>query len=413
VIAVLSAIALQALLALLTTSMKLHAGTDDTDIYFRYARRARESAIPYRDYRVEYPPIAMPLFLLPSYVSSGLVSFRLAFAVEMLIFNAGTVWLIASWTEQNHGPVHVRSRLAWYTVFFLLLSRLVVSRFDSAPTFLAFAGSAWWFGGRGVLGGLALSIGAFMKVYPAVVVPLGAAWERTQSGGARQRGAMSFALSSLIGVLAWLALGGAHGVLASLDYQLGRGFEYGSVYSSIQMLGAKLAGARIDIVRDRAAWSSITPWSATLARAVFPLQTAAILMVWGAFLRRGMREGLRYSGAAVLALVVTGKVFSPQYLIWLMPFVAVLDAPIARRGCWIFAAGCAITLLAPALTAYFPRTSLWVILAYNLKNALFLWLFWVLTFGPSADRSAKQVEDGFATLDDRDGAPLVIVQPQI
>jgi hypothetical protein len=405
---VLAAIVLQALLALLTTLMKLHSGTDDTDIYFQYATRAREGAVPYRDYRVEYPPLAMPLFLIPSYVSSGLAGFKLAFAVEMLIFNASTVWVLASWTAQNLGPAHVWSRLAWYTVFFLLLSRMVVSRFDSAPTLLAFAGSAWWFAGRGVLGGLAASIGAMMKVYPAVLVPLGATWERAQSGGARHSGALAFVLSSLIGGLAWLAMGGAHGVLASLDYQLGRGFEYGSVYSAVQMLAAKLTGARIDIVRDRAAWSSITPWSGSLSRAVFPLQTAAILAVWGSFLRGGMREGLRYSGAAVLALVMTGKVFSPQYLIWLMPFVAVLDGPIARRGCWIFAAGCAATLLAPALTAYFPRTSLWVIVAYNLKNALFVWLFCVLTFGPNADRSAEQVETGIPSLGDRDGAPLGI-----
>src|SRR3954447_14915087 len=98
-----------------------------------------------------------------------------------------------------------------------------------------------------------------------------------------------------------------------------------------------------------------------------------------------MKDGVRYSGAAVLAFIITGKVFSPQYLIWLMPFIAVLEGPIARRGSWLFIAGCVATLVAPALTGSFSRTSLAVILAYNAKNAVFLALLALLTFGsPSA-----------------------------
>jgi hypothetical protein len=75
-------------------------------------------------------------------------------------------------------------------------------------------------------------------------------------------------------------------------------------------------------------------------------------------------------------------------LIWLIPFIAVLEGPIARRGCWLFAAGCAATLMAPATTNFFPRTSAWVILAYNIKNVLFLALLVLLTFGRRADRDS-------------------------
>src|SRR5262249_15571869 len=173
---------------------------------------------------------------------------------------------------------------------------------------------------------------------------------------------------SMLGAAAWLAVGGFTGVSESLGYQLGRGFEYGSLFSGAQILAAKLIGAEIVIARDHAAWSSITPWSPQLSRLVFPIQLLAILTVWVVFGRRGMAEGVRYSGAAILAFIVTSKVFSPQYLIWLIPFIAVLEGPIARRGCWLFAAGCAATLVAPATTNVFPRTGAWVILAYNIKN---------------------------------------------
>ena len=117
-------------------------------------------------------------------------------------------------------------------------------------------------------------------------------------------------------------------------------------------------------------------------------------MVCGVYLRRGMREGVRYSGAAVLAFIVTSKVFSPQYLIWLMPYVAVLEEPISRWGRWIFAAGCAAALLAPASLNHLPWTSPWIILAFNVKNAIFLWLLALLTFGPVAGAARAGIDDG-------------------
>jgi hypothetical protein len=114
---------------------------------------------------------------------------------------------------------------------------------------------------------------------------------------------------------------------------------------------------------------------------VLPIQAATILIVCGLFARRGMTEGVRSCGAAILAFIITGKVFSPQYLIWLLPFIAVVEGPVARRAFWLFNAGCAATLIAPALTGSFSRTSATVILAYNAKNALFLALLWTLALG--------------------------------
>jgi hypothetical protein len=197
----------------------------------------------------------------------------------------------------------------------------------------------------------------------------------------------------MLGAGAWLAFAGANGVARSLGYQLGRGFEYGSLYSGVQMLAAKLVGAEIGIVRDHAAFSSITPWSARLGALVLPIQLALLLVVCATFVRRGMREGVRYSGAAVLAFVIGGKVFSPQYLIWLVPYIAALEGPIAARGRRLFAAGCLATLLAPAGLGIFSRTDLGIILAYNAKNLLFAWLLLVLLFGPAAEGEASPVPE--------------------
>ena len=381
---VLLAVAAQVAITAATTAVKLRSGRDDTDIYHGYAALMREGKVPYRDFRVEYPPLSLPLFLAAGLVSYDVTSFKIAFAVEMLIFNAATVWLVAWYVERNRGPDQVRVHLLRYTILYLLLSRLMVLRYDAATMLLGFAGATWCFSGRAVRGGIAAALGTLMKIYPAVIAMVAAPWDLTRRDSSRGRGLTAFVATLLVGLLAWLAVGGRHGVSESLGYQLGRGFEYGSLYSGFQMLAARAVGAPIEVVRDHAAWASITPWSSSLLPLVLPIQALAILAVCGVFWRRGMSEGVRYSGAAILAFIVTGKVFSPQYLIWLLPFVAVLQRPVARPAFWLFAAGCAATLIAPSLTGTFPRTSAPVILAYNIKNLLFLTLLALLVFGPGS-----------------------------
>src|SRR5262249_43352479 len=150
-------------------------------------------------------------------------------------------------------------------------------------------------------------------------------WDVARPRTPRGIGLIAFIAALCLGVLAWVAIGGLRGVDESLGYQLGRGLEFGSLYSGLQMLAAKLAGAKIAVVRDHAAWSSVTPWSPGLLRMVLPVQLLTILTVCAEFYRSGMRQGVRFSGAAILAFIIAGKVFSPQYLIWLLPFIAVLE----------------------------------------------------------------------------------------
>ncbi len=399
---VLVAIALQTLIAVPTIVAKLRSGPEDTDIYYRYVTLAWEGKRPYVDFRVEYPPFAMVLFLVARFIAADVAGFKTAFAVEMLTFNAGTVLLVGSWVARREGAARVPFRVAWYSLSFVILSRLIVARFDAAAAFFCFAATVSWFSGRQVVGGLWAAIGALTKIYPGIVPLVAAAWDVTRPGTARGKGLLAFLGVSVLGMMAWLAFANWHGVIESLHYHLERGFEYGSVYSGLQMLAAKLAGAEIFISRDHGCFSSITPWSKSLLHAVLPIQALAIVMTCAVFVRRGMTEGVRYTGAAILAFIVTGKVFSPQYLIWMMPYIAVLHGPIAVRGRWLFIAVCAATLLAPSGLSSLPRTSLWVILAYNVRNVLIVWLFVLLVWGRSAEsaqRAKNSADDALRVFD--------------
>ena len=57
----------------------------------------------------------------------------------------------------------------------------------------------------------------------------------------------------------------------------------------------------------------------------------ALTIAWQCRTSRGSDQ-LQYALAALVGFVITGKVLSPQYLIWLTPFVAVLGGKVGASA---------------------------------------------------------------------------------
>src|SRR3954464_5189019 len=68
----LAAVAIQVVLAVLIAAAKLRSETEDTDLSSRYATWALQGKRPYRDYTIEYPPLALPIFLAPRAVAPSI-----------------------------------------------------------------------------------------------------------------------------------------------------------------------------------------------------------------------------------------------------------------------------------------------------------------------------------------------------
>ena len=65
----------------------------DVPVYIHYAGLMRHGAVPYRDFKFEYPPAALPPMLLPSYMSW---SYAASFAVLMGVCGAACIAVSAS-----------------------------------------------------------------------------------------------------------------------------------------------------------------------------------------------------------------------------------------------------------------------------------------------------------------------------
>jgi hypothetical protein len=183
-------------------------------------------------------------------------------------------------------------------------------------------------------------------------------------------------------------------VWESIGYQTGRSLGVESLWAGVLLLVEKLAGSEPPLVFIHKAYHVAGAWSERLAALSLPIQAAALLLVAWRFRRSGMTDGVRYAGAAVLAFVALGKVFSPQFMIWPFPFVAAVGGPTGRLARQIFLLACVCSALiypGPEFKVLLQH-QLGAILFLNLRNALLLWLLALLLFGAEAADEPTRTE---------------------
>jgi hypothetical protein len=379
------------LVVLVTSSPWFFFGTGDVTshhrFFFQYASRFLGGEIPYRDYVIEYPILAFVLFLIPRLATPRFRLYQLAFGLEMLLFDAVIVFLIALRVAREEGIERVPARLAWYTCFFISMCPLVIGRYDLAPAALGFAAAHWWFSGSNVKGGVAAGLGVLLKVFPGAVAAPALVQELAQWRATRARGMLAFLVTIAAGAVLWMAIGG-QGVLDSFRYHGGRGLEVESLYAGVLFLYGLISGHKVPWVYDHFSFHVAPRWGARVVPLVLPIQAAALAVVMWRFWRSGMTDGVRYAGAAVLTFVVTGKVLSAQFLIWLFPFVAALGGALGPRVRRIFLLCCvATTLIYPVgMMGLILESYAAGVLLLNFRNAMLVGLLWLLLFGRERGR---------------------------
>jgi hypothetical protein len=342
--------------------------------YYDYASQLLSGRIPYRDFAFEYPLLSFPLFLLPGLLTTDFESYRIGFLVEMFLFDVAAIVLLAGHGGTGDWAGAAR-RLGWYTLYCCLLAPLVIGRFELAPMALAFAAASWWFSGSNALGGTAAGLGMLMKIFPGLGAAPAMVWEASRLRSSPPRGMAAFLATLGLGMACWILLAGGRFV-ESLGYHAQRSLEIESLFSGVILLLGTVTGIQASWTFDHNAYHLASPWTATLAALTLPLQAIAIPVVMWRFWRSGMVDGLRFSAAAILAFIVLGKVLSPQYLIWMFPFVAALEGRggiLARKIFFLCCITTALIYPGPGFALILEHHA-GAILLLNLRNALLVWL---------------------------------------
>ena len=263
--------------------------------------------VPYRDFAVEYPPGALPVFVAPALIGS----YAGSFAWLMAACGVALVAVLA----------FMRTEAAYYTALApLLAGSLILSRFDLWPALLLVSALAALLSQRHRLGWAFLGAAVAAKLWPLVVVPLALVWSiRHGRGWSALWGLGVCALAFLPFVL--LA---PHGLWQSLEGQASRPLQIESLAASFFTTFGHPHIVTTHGSQNIAGHNGVGALS-TLAEA------AVLVVLWIAFTRGAATPDrfVRYTAACVCAFVALGKVLSPQYVLWLIPLVPLVRG---RRG---------------------------------------------------------------------------------
>lgn len=315
--------------------LALHAGhyddvtITDTGVYEEYGDRMLDGEVPYRDFALEYPPGALPVFALPSLAGEG--RYDVWFDVLMLLCGAAAVALVAvTLGALRTSPAALAAGVGLAAFAPLLLGPVPLTRYDLWPAALLAGTLAALALARPRLGLGLLGLAVAAKAYPLVVLPLALLhlWR------ARSRREALVGLGVFSGVLALVvgpfAVVGWDGLVDGVTRQSGRPLQLESLGAAALLAAHRLGLYEAVVETSHGSQNLVGPLPDALATAATAAQALALVLVSVLFARsrRDPAALAIASAAAVTGFVAFGKVLSPQFMIWLLPLVPL----VAVRG---------------------------------------------------------------------------------
>jgi uncharacterized membrane protein len=364
----------------------------DVHLYQGFAQAVFDGHVPYRDFFVEYPPGALAVFLPADIFGSA--HYNAVFKTLMALCGAATIVLVALLLVRLGAG---RARL-WIAVALLALSPIALgpislNTYDAWPALLTVAALALALAALPIAAFALLGLAFAAKVYPVVFLPPALVFVWRSSGRqAAARAFGAFVLVAVVVIVPFLALA-PHGLAESFRAQAGRALQ-------VESLGGSALG-----VADRLGWYSATvvhrtghaisyDLAGSLPHALGILSSVAqgaavLLAAW--LYRRGRNRPQRLIvawAAAVAGFLAFTRFLSPQYLVWLIPFVVLLE-PLA----W----GLTAAALVLAQVWFFHYRDVFSLGGYiwlvALRDVLLVALFVVLCRRAVEDEHAVLLED--------------------
>lgn len=330
-------------IVLLLGVLMLHWASGDVQLYEHYGEALRQGKLTH-GLPQEYPALAGALFVVPLYLG---LPYQVAFG--MLCLACLVVLLAAAcrllWESE---------RSLWFFLASLCLGATwaVFRRYDVFPALAVVVavgaarsdrwGTAW----AATIGG------TLLKIFPAFLLPgfFLIEWRRTGSPPWR-RAAASAAVVLAAGAGQQAVASGT--VLNPLLYELHRGFEFSSVPGSLAVL---LDAGRVTWQYTYRSWQVVGGPVGVVATILLVGGLLGLAWIWR-LSWRGRLEVVEVSLAALSVVVLIGKAFPPQYILWLAPLWAATawDSTRAARVTWMLT--CALTTASYPLAFALARGS--------------------------------------------------------
>lgn len=375
------------------------------DLLIRFVA-AQSTSVPFHSLPYEYPLLTLIPFSLG--MTASLTWYQVAFALWMLLAAAMLYLVLVRWQSRP-------AALAY--AFYMVIGSwaTLAGRFDIMPaalTLLALLCSAhkrwnWAFA--------LLALSTLSKFYPIVLLPPFLLAQQLASQGpwhTRRRwsplGVFILVSVVIIGISLLLSV---EGTLAPFNYFGYRPVQVESLSASILWLANRIGLGSLSYAYTFGSLNMSGPLAAVISLFASVFVVAGILYTYWLL----WRAKIDLATACLLTLLIvmlTSKVFSPQYLIWVIPLLAYTGE---TRGWWLWP-WCLICLLTTSIYPYIylmtpsildvPKNPLFFPVT-TLRNLLILgWVLALLIYSSRKGFAAKLPSSGNVPLHER---PQVVI----
>lgn len=321
-----------------TTGLWSHRYEGDQDVYSFYAGSIRAGNAPYRDFLIEYPPAALAVFVPPQLALEAFQkigargTYADFFKTAMLICGLLLVLAVVGTADVVwRSPRRTLTAAVVVGVSPLVLGPTALSWYDMWPTLLTFGAVALFVRRRFTVAFTVLGVAVAAKLFALVLLPL-LLLQLLRTAGRRHAFAPVIGFVSAcavcFGSAAVLSLRGARYPFA---YLLHRPVEIestpGSIVGFLHVLGWQHAETTVSYGSVNFSGTEV----AVLALVLTIAGVLGLLLLWrrAALVVLEPRGLIAFATGAIAITLASSKVFSPQYMVWLVPFVALTPRRLA------------------------------------------------------------------------------------
>ncbi len=355
-------------------------------LYMNYSANVTEGLIPYHDFFIEYPPLSLVFFTIPTFFvknftgnySTDFMPYSHAFTAFVFLFClAGTMIAGLCGRKYKKSPVLL---MFVFTACLCAIGPIVTKRYDIFVAVMTIAAVYAYFSEHRNIAWFLLALATLAKLYPILLAPIFlmpylidmmphlSESRRTRTGKNKVRksagdiaadkqafmdslkkavtGFSIFILTGLVICLPFMICDYS-GFMSFLTYHSDRGVQIESLLASFAFLGQYYgveAFAKLSLGLDYGSVNIHNDTVSRLGKCLMPLMIIVLALVYSLFFREIVRRSGKSSRfitssefirnpenarlfamtcfLVIVTFIIAGKIFSPQYIIWIFPFVA-------------------------------------------------------------------------------------------
>ncbi len=332
--------------------------------------------VPYRDYSVEYPPGFWAWVLPIGLFNSTPYVFPILFSLWMGVLLSAALWIASKLRVDLYGE-NVRAKHI-YLAAALVLSLGVIStmRFDAVVALLAVIAIYTAVRERAAWSGFAVGVGVATKLVPILIAPALCIYLVATAHRATRTGTMAafrFITAATLGALllvlpVWIVSGSS--ILDMFRYHANRPLEIETIWAAGVSLwdNSVLAPAQrefsfgsMNVVSSHSRQITLFAKLFSVAALLSMSAYSCVQIARCADTTQRARMLVSSSIGILLVFAFLGVVFSPQYLLWVLPMSAALLPPRSRvMAATLWAAFALTQLLFPILFVELADLNVWV-----------------------------------------------------